>query len=191
MPRRAAIKYVSLKSCLVNLPLSIYGPLVQNQVRPQSLAIHLSSSSDGRGTPVKSAYVGWTGMAAASSLTMWNSAASTRDSQLETIEIDPQYAQSLGFSEGETVEIGLLHDLPVASSVSTEPLSADDWEILGLHAEYVEHNLLSQVRVAAKDQEVDVWVLGRTRIRFRVVTCTPDVSAVVLSTDTEVVIAPK
>lgn len=32
MPRRAAIKYVSLKSCLVNLPLSIYGPLVQNQV---------------------------------------------------------------------------------------------------------------------------------------------------------------
>ncbi|KAG9051589.1 Peroxisome biosynthesis protein pex1 [Tulasnella sp. UAMH 9824] len=130
-------------------------------------------------------------MAAASSLTMWNSATSTRDSQLETIEIDPQYAQSLGFSEGETVEIGLLHDLPVASSVSTEPLSADDWEILELHAEYVEHNLLSQVRVAAKDQEVDVWVLGRTRIRFRVVTCTPDVSAVVLSTDTEVVIAPK
>ncbi|KAG9019479.1 Peroxisome biosynthesis protein pex1 [Tulasnella sp. 427] len=120
---------------------------------------------------------------------MWNS--TTRDPQLETIEIDPQYAQSLGFSEGETVDIGLLHDLPVASSVSTEPLSPDDWEILELHAEYVEHNLLSQVRVAAKDQEVDVWVLGRTRIRFRVVTCTPDVSAVVLSTDTEVVIAPK
>lgn len=28
------------------------------------------------------------------------------------------------------VEIGLLHDLPLAQSVATEPLSADDWEII-------------------------------------------------------------
>jgi peroxin-1 len=49
---------------------------------------------------------------------------------METVEIDPQYAQALGFSEGVTAEIGLLHDLPVAKSISTEPYSADDWEIL-------------------------------------------------------------
>lgn len=28
------------------------------------------------------------------------------------------------------VEIGLLYDLPFASSVGTEPLTADDWEII-------------------------------------------------------------
>lgn len=28
------------------------------------------------------------------------------------------------------VEIGLLHDLGYATSVATEPLTADDWEIL-------------------------------------------------------------
>lgn len=37
-----------------------------------------------------------------------------------------------------------------------------------LHAGYVEDNLLAQVRAACVDQEIDVWVLGRTRIRFRV-----------------------
>ena len=28
------------------------------------------------------------------------------------------------------VEVGLLYDLPIAKSVATEPLTADDWEIL-------------------------------------------------------------
>ena len=28
------------------------------------------------------------------------------------------------------VEIGLLHDLPHANSVGTEPLTSDDWEII-------------------------------------------------------------
>ncbi|KAG8958543.1 Peroxisome biosynthesis protein pex1 [Tulasnella sp. 419] len=189
MPRRATIRFVSLKSCLVNLPISVYGPLVGRQVRPQSLAVHLTTiTSDKNGKPI-SAYVGWTGMAAASSLAMWNNSKS--EGHLETLEMDPQFAASLGFSEGDTVEIGLLHDLPVAKSVGTEPLTADDWEILELHAEYVEHNLLSQVRVACIGQEVDVWVLGRTRIRFRVVSVDPDVPAVLLSANSEVSIAPK
>ncbi|KAG8864832.1 Peroxisome biosynthesis protein pex1 [Tulasnella sp. 330] len=149
-------------------------------------------------------------MAAASSLASWNSSPSEGlDTRLETIEMDPQYAQTFGFAENDVVEIGLLHKLLVAKAVHTEPLTADDWEILELHAEYVESNLLSQVRVAAVGQEVDVWVLGRTRIRFRVgayrssfrtlinpdiivaVSYEPSGPAVLLSTDTEVIIAPK
>lgn len=84
------------------------------------------------------------------------------------------------------VEIGLLHDLPSAQSVATEPLSSDDWEIIvrfpiiaslfllfndslqEIHASHVESTLLSQVRVAKIGQEIDVWVLGRTRVRLRV-----------------------
>ena len=65
---------------------------------------------------------------------------------METVEIDPQLAEGLGFAAGDIVrdthlsshllltrvqvEIGLLHDLPYATAVSTEPLTADDWEIL-------------------------------------------------------------
>jgi hypothetical protein len=65
---------------------------------------------------------------------------------LETVEIDPQYAQSLGLTQGDIVrqhisfydvklklfkvEIGLIYDMAVARSVSTEPLTSDDWDII-------------------------------------------------------------
>lgn len=79
-----------------------------------------------------------------------------------------------------------MYDLPFASSVGTEPLTADDWEIIvslpywlvpleylsylvqEIHASHVESTLLSQVRVAKVGQEIDVWVLGRTRVRLLV-----------------------
>ncbi|KAH7922507.1 AAA-domain-containing protein [Leucogyrophana mollusca] len=182
MPRRARIHFVSLKSSLVNLPISIYGPLLERSIRPQSLAVHLRLNAS------IEAYVGWTGMASASSLAHFNSSNTE-----ETVEIDPQYAQGLGFNQGDLVEIGLLHDLAFASSVATEPVTPDDWEIIEIHASHVESTLLSQVRVAKIGQEINVWVLGRTRVRLKVVSLDPQSksNALLLTTDTEVSIAPK
>ena len=37
-----------------------------------------------------------------------------------------------------------------------------------IHASHVENTLLSQVRVANIGQEIDIWILGRTRVRLRV-----------------------
>ncbi|TFK44456.1 P-loop containing nucleoside triphosphate hydrolase protein [Crucibulum laeve] len=194
MPRRARVHFVSLRSSLVNLPISIYGPLLERSVRPQGLAIHLIlvPAEGQRPNDKVEAYVGWTGMASASSLAQFNSAHSG-ESGLETVEIDPQYAQGLGLTQGDIVEIGLLHDLPLAKSVGTEPLTSDDWEIIELHASHVESTLLSQVRVAKIGQEIDVWVLGRTRVRLRVVSLDPASrsNALLLATNTEVSIAPK
>ncbi|KAL1710677.1 P-loop containing nucleoside triphosphate hydrolase protein [Schizophyllum commune] len=194
MPRRARVHFVPLKSSLVNLPLSIYGPLLQKSVRPQSLAVHLtlveeegSKNNNGK----VEAFVGWTGMASASSLAHFNAGSSS--SSFETIEIDPQFAQDLGLRQGSLVEIGLLHDLPFAKSVGTEPVSSDDWEIIELHAGHVESTLLSQVRVAKVGQEIDVWVLGRTRVRLLVgsLDVSSKTNAALLTTDTEISIAPK
>ncbi|TRM69216.1 P-loop containing nucleoside triphosphate hydrolase protein [Schizophyllum amplum] len=194
MPRRARVHFVSLKSSLVNLPLSIYGTLLQKSVRPQSLAVHLTLVDEGgsKGKQEKvEAFVGWTGMASASSLAHFNAGSSSNS--FETIEIDPQFAQGLGLSQGSLVEIGLLHDLPFAKSVGTEPVSSDDWEIIELHAGHVEATLLSQVRVAKVGQEIDVWVLGRTRVRLLVgsLDVSSRTNAALLTTDTEVSIAPK
>ena len=74
--------------------------------------------------------MGWSGLASSSSLAQFNQAQTKRDGSLETVEIDPQFATALGFTDGDVVEIGLLHDLPVAKSISTEPFTPDDWEIL-------------------------------------------------------------
>jgi hypothetical protein len=72
--------------------------------RPQNLAVHLTfvaalkHDSDAK----TEAYVGWTGMASASSLAHFNSSDSG-ERGLETIEIDPQYAQGLGLALGDVV----------------------------------------------------------------------------------------
>ena len=131
MPRRCRIHFVSLRSSLVNLPISLYGPLVERGVvgfpsipasdcanrshtplqRPQGLAVHLTLVSSARKTlaasssnapPKLEVYVGWTGMASASSLAHF-SAGDDANRGMETIEIDPQYAEGLGFALGDVV----------------------------------------------------------------------------------------
>jgi peroxin-1 len=47
-------------------------------------------------------YVGWTGMASASSLAQFN-ASQTTEGGFETIEIDPQYSLGLGLAQGDIV----------------------------------------------------------------------------------------
>ncbi|KAF6760183.1 peroxisome biogenesis factor 1 [Ephemerocybe angulata] len=131
-------------------------------------------------------------MASASSLAHFQAAQAGDSAGFETIEIDPQFCQGLGLAQGDLVEIGLLHDLGVAQSVATEPVTSDDWEIIEIHASLVESTLLSQVRVAKVGQEIDVWVMGRTRVRLIVTGIDPAKgNALLLTTNTEVSIAPK
>ncbi|KAK6908369.1 hypothetical protein I203_102370 [Kwoniella mangroviensis CBS 8507] len=189
MARKAAVKYRSLRSNLVHLPLSLFAHLAQQQARPQSLIIHLSplSSSSSSSRQPKPAYLGWSGLAAASSL-------SQAGDGLESIEVDPEVAMSLGWPEGTLVEISIIHNPTRANSVSVTPLSSDDWEILEQHASFLEDHLLSQLRAAQKGQEIDVWVMGKTKIRIRVDETNPSTStkeAVLLNNDTEVYVAPK
>lgn len=79
----------------------------------------------------------------------------------------------------------------MATSVSVSPLSADDWEILETNAAFVEMNLLSQVRAVREGMVVCCWV-GTTLVRFTVDATTPPAApAVVLSSATELLVAPK
>ena len=48
------------------------------------------------------AYLGWTGMVSASSLAQFRSGSNV-EKGLETVEIDPQLAQGLGFAQGDIV----------------------------------------------------------------------------------------
>ncbi|WWD18315.1 hypothetical protein CI109_102765 [Kwoniella shandongensis] len=191
MARKAAIKYRSLRSNLVHLPLSLFAQLAQQQARPQSLILHLSpltsSSSASTSRQPKSAHLGWSGLAAASSLAQAGEG-------VENVEIDPEVAMSLGWSEGMIVEISVIHNPTKARSVSVTPLTPDDWEILEQHASFLENHLLSQLRAAQKGQELDVWVMGRTKIRIRVDETDPSSntnSAVLVNPDTEIYVAPR
>ncbi|KAF7969113.1 hypothetical protein HWV62_28272 [Athelia sp. TMB] len=102
------------------------------------------------------------------------SAQADKDKGFETIEIDPQYTMGHGLMQG-------------AVSVGMEPVSADDREIIELHAGHVEDTLLGQVRVSRVGQEINVWVLGHPLLIDP--QSKPD--ALLLTTNTEVSIAPK
>ena len=62
-----------------------------------------SKKANSRNAPsALEAYVGWTGMASASSLAHFNSG-DGGERGMETVEIDPQYAEGLGFALGDVV----------------------------------------------------------------------------------------
>jgi hypothetical protein len=48
--------------------------------------------------------------------------------------------------------------------VAVSPASADDWEIISAHAQWLEDNLLFSLRVCAVGQRIDVWVKGKLRV---------------------------
>ncbi|ORY27869.1 P-loop containing nucleoside triphosphate hydrolase protein [Naematelia encephala] len=197
MPRKASVKYRSLRSNLVHLPLSLYASLAQQQARPQGIILHLSplvSPSSSSSRPPQAAYLGWSGLAAASSLAGVGLVGSSRGEGLETVEVDPEVAMGLGWAEGTVLDISVIHNPIKAKSVSVTPLTSDDWEILEQHANYLENNLLSQLRAAQKGQLLDVWVMGRTKIRIRVDETNPastNTSAVLVHADTEIFVAPR
>lgn len=73
-------------------------------------------------------------------------ARSGREQETQTVEIDATFAKLLGLSEGSKIGILIHLDPPVAHSINIEPLTPADWEVIELHATFLELNLLSQIR---------------------------------------------
>ena len=70
----------------------------------------------------------------------------SRDQDVAAVEIDATFARSLGLSEGQRIALLLHLDPPIAHTINIEPLTPADWEIIELHATFLELNLLSQIR---------------------------------------------
>ena len=74
----------------------------------------------------------------------WSGAASTS----KALEVPAAMAACQGLSEGRLVRVHALPKTPVASRVSVEPANVDDWEQVELNAEFMEEQLLNQVRTS-------------------------------------------
>ncbi|KAI8379654.1 P-loop containing nucleoside triphosphate hydrolase protein [Radiomyces spectabilis] len=98
---------------------------------------------------------------------------------------------AIGLSEGQKINVEFCRNVADCVSVHVEPYTEDDWEILELHAGYVEENLLSQIRVVYTNQLMCVWIHGRTLVRLRVAQLDPQNGYVKLNTNSEVIVAPK
>src|SRR5436305_2135217 len=72
--------------------------------------------------------------------------APAREQEVPLVEIDATFARTLGLSDGQKITASLHFDPPLAHTVNIEPLTPADWEIIELHATFLELNLLSQIR---------------------------------------------
>ncbi|UNI14556.1 Peroxisome biosynthesis protein pex1 [Purpureocillium takamizusanense] len=154
----AELSLVHLKSCLVNLPPSLVSLLVNVNTPVQNVVVELSfrpsptAGASGSAAP-QSVFVGWTGMPSKRRTAqlvgrdgLTGSRGSSRDQEIQMIELDATLASALGLSEGHKVTATVHVDPPVAHTINIEPLTPEDWEIIELHATFLELNLQSQVR---------------------------------------------
>ncbi|KAI8080872.1 P-loop containing nucleoside triphosphate hydrolase protein [Thamnidium elegans] len=93
--------------------------------------------------------------------------------------------------DGQKVNVEFCRNVTECTTVSVEPLTEDDWEILELHAGYVEEHLLSQIRVVYTDQIMCVWIHGKTLVRLVVAELDPKQDHLKLTNRSEVIVAPK
>uniref|UniRef100_A0A2I3H5W1 Peroxisomal ATPase PEX1 n=1 Tax=Nomascus leucogenys TaxID=61853 RepID=A0A2I3H5W1_NOMLE len=106
-------------------------------------------------------------------------------------EINRQVGQKLGLSNGGQVFLKPCSHVVSCQQVEVEPLSADDWEILELHAVSLEQHLLDQIRIVFPKAIFPVWVDQQTYIFIQIVALIPTASYGRLETDTKLLIQPK
>lgn len=116
----------SIDNCFVSLPL----PLIQtlhstrgSSPLPPILALELRS-------PPHSWFVAWSGATSSSS---------------STIQISQQFAECISLPIHSPVQVKVASNVSHASSVSIEPDTEDDWEILELNSQQAEDQILNQV----------------------------------------------
>ncbi|MCJ1251584.1 Peroxisome biosynthesis protein pex1 [Trapelia coarctata] len=160
-PKRAAtpaeLALVALRNCLVNLPPPLVAALGNSNTTVQNVVVEIqyrSVAASAKGTNPQlvhqSIYVGWTGMASQRRLlsTVVRGTARTAPKEPDpgVVELDAAFGRMIGFADGQKTNILLHVDPPLAHTVNIEPLTPADWEIIELHATFLEVNLVAQIR---------------------------------------------
>ncbi|CAO3684390.1 unnamed protein product [Umbelopsis ramanniana] len=185
MPKQVSIQLTPLRSCLANLPVTWSNSLLDQKKVPQNVILELSWKE---GENTKKVYVGWSGE---SSKVPANAPFVNGGKPMDILELDPQFAQSIGITNGQKVSVDFCRNTPECDTVNVVPYTEDDWEILELHAGYVEENLLSQLRVVYPNQLITIWIHGRTLVRLQIGDMSPKVPYMKLTNNSEVIVAPK
>ncbi|KAK2751899.1 Peroxisome biosynthesis protein pex1 [Onygenales sp. PD_40] len=220
----AEVALVPLKNCLVNLPPSLVSLLVNANTPAQNVIVELqyrstsaaSASQSAGGPSQKSSYVGWTGMPSKRRLApvvskdgISGTRGASREQEIPTVEIDSTFGRVLGLSDGQRVGLLLHLDPPIAHTVNIEPLTPADWEIIELHATFLELNLLSQIRAlpnpaytgatssgpAEHTHPLTLHLSPTSTANIIITSLTPPASAnsafAKIAPDAEVIVAPK
>lgn len=130
-----------------------------------------------------------------------------REQDVPLVELDPTLANTLGLHEGQKVMATIHTDPPLAHTVNIEPLTPDDWEIIELHATFLELNLLSQIRalpnpaysppsgIKSSPHPLTLHLSPTSTANIKILSLEPAQSAQTafakIAPDAEVIVAPK
>ncbi|KAF3930823.1 hypothetical protein ABW19_dt0200350 [Dactylella cylindrospora] len=205
----AVVALAALKNCLVNLPTGLVSVLVAANTPAQNVVVELSwrvkappttGPITGPATVTRQAFAGWTGMPSKRQPMQQGPGSfpgSQRGNSLEgCVEIDSAFARNVGLTEGSKVNIMLHVDPPTAHTIHIEPLTASDWEIIELHATFLELNLLSQIRAITFAHPLTIYLSQTSTASIRITKLEPEDAAnafgfAKISQDAEVIVAPK
>ncbi|KAF5621975.1 peroxisome biosynthesis PAS1 [Fusarium sp. NRRL 52700] len=214
----AKISLLDLQNCFANLPPFLCSSLDSLNTPSQNILIELSykdltsrdASESADYIKSRSVFLGWTGLqsrqrARASeepqSLGRNKSRPNNRGSSW--VDIDAAFARTLGLSDGQEVIIALHLEPLMVSTVNIEPLTPEDWEIIELHASFLEFNLVRQVRAlpnpgysrteGAQDHPITLHLTPTTTANIKLVSLHPDTDSpfAKLDPNAEVIISPK
>lgn len=167
------VALASTKSCLVNLPSFMARTLALRNVLAQSVVITISADS-------RISYAGWTGHTS---------------SDPKTVEMDAAFARNINALVGSVVSLEIQYNAPKAEVVWVEPKSAGDWEIMELHASFLELNLLNQIRAVTTSHPLTIYLNAQTTATVVVTRIEPELPEGLLfakiSPSAEVIVSPK
>ncbi|KAK3122394.1 hypothetical protein QOZ80_8BG0669000 [Eleusine coracana subsp. coracana] len=160
------------RSCFVALPLHLIHTLERTSASgdlPPVLALDLRTAAGGR----------------------WSLAWSGAASRSRAIEVAQELAECISLPDGTIAQLSVARSLAKADSVSIEPFSEDDWEILESRADLAEETILKQVGIIYEGMKFPLWLDGHNIVKFVVVSSCPAKTVVQLMPGTEVAVAPK
>ncbi|KAJ1555790.1 Peroxisome biosynthesis protein pex1, partial [Nowakowskiella sp. JEL0078] len=59
-------------------------------------------------------------------------------------------------------------EFEISESLFLEPVSEDDWDLLTLHAGFLEQQFLSQIRVVSLKQEISFWTKDNALVKLKI-----------------------
>ncbi|KAI8997534.1 P-loop containing nucleoside triphosphate hydrolase protein [Pilobolus umbonatus] len=190
MPKPLIVQFTPIRTGLVNLPSKWVNALLDQKKLPQNVIVEIVAADTPKNGQNRKFYCGWSGEAS-KSLQPNSVFIHGANGKLDVLEMDPQLGMSVGLQDGQKVNVEFCRNVPECATVHVEPLTEDDWEILELHAGYVEENLLSQLRVVYQQQVICVWIHGKTLVRLLVAELDPKQDYLKLTNQSEVIVAPK
>lgn len=160
------------KSSWIGLPPSLAGRLLSERNLPLTFRIQLFA---GPGVQIGAPhYLGWSGSV----------------SESGKMSISSRLANLLQIPEGASVVITPLSTVSEARTVTLEPASSDDWEVVELNAEDIEGRLLEMCGVVSAHRSLPIWIQGQM-VALRVTATDPRQDVVRLAAGTEIMIAPR